>query len=158
MAARTPDPGREHAVRALEAEFDELVGHFRRLLSEQAARVSPGMLPGAYKVFTTIVRREAVTLSALAEQLMMDKGQLSRTVRDLERLGLVRRVPDPSDGRSSLLSPTEQGLERMDVVRTDRRNPLVASLDGWDTADIETLRRLLRALVSGAPPNPAPND
>ena len=59
---------------------------------------------GAYKVFTTIVRRESITASALTEHLLMDKGQLSRTVRELEQLGLIERRPDPDDGRSSLLS------------------------------------------------------
>ena len=69
------------AVRALEAEFGDLINRMRRILADTADRLSPGMLPGAYKVFTTIVRRESITLSALAEALMADKGQISRTVR-----------------------------------------------------------------------------
>ena len=77
---------RTEAVRALEAEFGELVNRFRRIITENAHRVSPGLLPGAYKVFTTIVRREPVTTSALAEILTADKGQISRTVRELEEL------------------------------------------------------------------------
>ena len=56
---------RTDAVRALESQFSELIGHFRRLISEIATRVSPGMLPGAYKVCTTIVRRDSITSSAL---------------------------------------------------------------------------------------------
>jgi len=100
---------RTEAVRALEAEFGELISRMRRVLADNAQRVSPGMLPGAYKVFTTIVRRESVTLSALADSLMADKGQISRTVRELEELGLITRTPDPADGRSSLLSPHPKG-------------------------------------------------
>ncbi len=68
---------RTDAVRALEAEFGELISRMRRVLADNAQRVSPGMLPGAYKVFTTIVRRESVTLSNLADSLMADKGQIS---------------------------------------------------------------------------------
>jgi DNA-binding MarR family transcriptional regulator len=143
---------RADAVRALEAEFGELFNQFRRLITEQAERISPGMLPGAYKVFTTIVRRESVTLSALADVLMMDKGQLSRTVRELEQLDLVHRVPDPHDGRSSLLSPTTDGLARLEAARSDRQNPLVEALDGWAIGDIRTLTRLMHALVSAEPP------
>lgn len=93
---------RTEAVRALEAEFGELINRFRRIITENANRVSPGMLPGAYKVFTTIVRREQVTLSALAEALLSDKGQISRTVRELEQLGLVQRTLTPTTaGRAS---------------------------------------------------------
>ncbi len=140
------------AVRALEAEFGELINRFRRVISENANRVSPGMLPGAYKVFTTIVRRESITLSALAESLMADKGQISRTVRELEQLGLIERTPDPEDGRSSLLSPTPEGLERLAQARAPQERTLVDALEEWPIDDIRNLSRLLHALTAGESP------
>lgn len=148
------DADAEHsaAVRALEAEFGELIARFRRLLTDAAHRVNPGMLPGAYKVFTTIVRREHTTTSVLAEVLMMDKGQLSRTVRELEGLGLVERQPDPKDGRSSILSPTEEGLKRLEAARLPQEDGLAHALQEWDVADIRELTRLMHALVSEQPP------
>jgi len=143
---------RTTAVRALELEFSELFTHVRRLIAENAERLSPGMLPGAYKVFTTIVRRERVTLSALAETLHADKGQVSRTVRELEELQLVERTPDPADGRSSLLSATADGLERLHAVRAPGTSPLLAALDAWDLDDVRELTRLLHALSTGEQP------
>lgn len=144
---------RTEAVRALEAEFGELINRFRRIILENANRVSPGMLPGAYKVFTTIVRRESITLSALADTLMSDKGQISRTVRELEQLGLVQRTPDPDDGRSSLLSPTPEGLERLAAARAPQESTLVDALEEWPVDDILNLTRLLHALTAGESPN-----
>lgn len=159
--ATTAAPGAEaaegvraDAVRALEAEFGELVTQFRRVITENAQRVSPGMLPGAYKVFTTIARRESVTQTALAEHLQVDKGQLSRTVRDLEALGLIERHPDPHDGRSSLLSPTAAGLARLEAARAPHENLLHESLADWPVDDIRNLTRLLHALSSGVRPEP----
>ncbi|GAA1681575.1 MarR family winged helix-turn-helix transcriptional regulator [Microbacterium lacus] len=143
---------RAEAVRALESEFSELITRVRRVIAENANRVSPGMLPGAYKVFTTIVRRESVTLSALADSLMADKGQISRTVRELEDLGLVSRTPDPSDGRSSLLSPTPLGLERLALARAPQEGILMESLESWPVEQIRDLTRLLHALTSGEMP------
>lgn len=143
---------RTEAVRALEAEFSELFTHVRRIVVENANRLSPGMLPGAYKVFTTIARREQVTLSALAECLHSDKGQMSRTVRELETLGLVTRTPDPTDGRSSLLSPTAEGLERLRAVRSPRESALSQALDRWAVDDIRELTRLLHSLSESALP------
>ena len=143
---------RTEAVRALEAEFGELISRVRRLLADNAQRVSPGMLPAAYKVFTTIVRREQVTLSALAETLMADKGQISRTVRELEDLGLITRTRDPEDGRSSLLSPTPEGLERLAAARAPQESLLLDTLDAWSLEDIGNLTRLLHALTSGESP------
>jgi DNA-binding MarR family transcriptional regulator len=156
--ARTPaaraSAGEAHAlaVQALESEFGELIARFRRLITEAAHRVSPGMLPGAYKVFTTIIRREHTTMSALAEMLMMDKGQLSRTVRELEQLGLVTRVPDPKDGRSSILSPTPEGLARLEAARVPQQDGLSHALAGWHVDDIHELTRLMHALLSEQTP------
>jgi len=143
---------RTDAVRALESEFGELISRMRRVLADNAQRVSPGMLPGAYKVFTTIVRRESVTLSSLAESLMADKGQISRTVRELEELGLVTRTPDPADGRSSLLSPTPTGLERLAAARAPQESVLLNTLEGWSVEQISDLTRLLHALTAGETP------
>lgn len=141
---------RAEAVRALEAEFGELITHVRRLITENANRVSPGLNPGAYKIFTTIARRGPVTLSALAECLQLDKGQLSRAVRELEKRGLVRRDPDPDDGRSALLTATDEGRERLAAARGARDSSTHAGLQDWDIADIHELTRLIRALVASA--------
>ena len=66
MAETAEDSGsRTAAVRELESEFGELITRFQRVISEIANRVSPGLLPGAYKVFTTIARRDGVTLSTV---------------------------------------------------------------------------------------------
>ncbi|GGM57557.1 MarR family winged helix-turn-helix transcriptional regulator [Microbacterium saperdae] len=143
---------RAAAVRALEAEFGELITHFRRLILENANRVSPGMLPGAYKALTTIARCEQVTASALAERMLMDKGQVSRTVRELEELTLIERSPDPSDGRSSLLRLTPLGTERLAAARAPQEGMLMSTLHDWDLTDIGNLTRLLHALASGVTP------
>ena len=68
----------------------------------------------------------------------MDKGQISRTVRELEELGLVSALPIPTDGRSSLLSATPQGLERLAAAR-DPQRALARSttLDDWSIDEIE---------------------
>ncbi len=144
---------RTAAIRALELEFGELFTHARRIISDHAERLSPGLLPGAYKTFTTIARREQITLSALAETLHSDKGQVSRSVRELEALGLIERTPDPDDGRSSLLSATATGIERLHAIRGPGRSPLLNALHAWDLEDVRTLTHLLHALAAGESPH-----
>jgi DNA-binding MarR family transcriptional regulator len=143
---------RTEAVRALEGEFSELLNRVRHIISANAARVSPGMLPGAYKVFTTIVSRERITQSELAEVLMADKGQISRMVRELETLELVERTPDPADRRSSILTPTPLGRERLAAARKPQEDSLLRALEDWDVSDIRNLSRLLHALTAGVTP------
>lgn len=149
--ADTP-AARAEAVRALEAEFGELITHFRRVIAENANRVSPGLLPGAYKIFTTIARCERVTVSALSERMLMDKGQVSRMVRELEELGLIERTADPADGRSFLLELTMLGTERLSAARLPQEGMLLRTLSDWSLTDIGNLTRLLHALGSGVTP------
>src|SRR5689334_19308220 len=150
MSAGGSSEAREEAVRGLESEFGELFVHVRHMLAENAHRLSPGLLPAAYKVFTTIVHAQSVTLSALAERLHADKGQLSRTVRELTDLGLVTRTTDPADRRSSVISPTQEGLERLRAAREPRERQLATALAEWSIDDIQDLTRLIHALSQAA--------
>ncbi|MFJ6678687.1 MarR family winged helix-turn-helix transcriptional regulator [Microbacterium sp. NPDC091382] len=156
MSTQSDREARTLAVRALEGEFSDLIALFRRRIIENANSVSPGMLPGAYKVFTTIARHEPITQSALAEMLILDKGQLSRTVRELTDLELIERTPDPTDGRSSLLTATDHGRERLAAARGPQEGALLEALSDWRVEDIENLAHLLHALVAGSRPDGGP--
>jgi DNA-binding MarR family transcriptional regulator len=60
-------------------------------------------------VLGRIATQGPVTPREVGDQLLMLPQSLSRPLGALERLGLVRRTPDPSDGRSALLEITEAG-------------------------------------------------
>ena len=84
----------------------------------------------------------ALRLSDLAAQMELDASTASRHVRALEQLGLVRRSPDPDDGRAFRVELTEQGIEQW------RKPPQAAgwscsaaAMDGWTDADIQTFER-----------------
>ncbi|MFS0866646.1 MarR family winged helix-turn-helix transcriptional regulator [Microbacterium sp. 179-B 1A2 NHS] len=149
------DEERLRAAAALEAEIGGLIGRFRRVVADNAQRLSPGLLPGSYKLFTMIVKTGPVSSSTLAELLQADKGQISRTVRELEALGLVERAPDPHDGRSALLTATADGASRLAAARRPNESLLVQALSDWSVTDIDHLSRLLRALSEARRPDAA---
>ncbi|MEN2738213.1 SMC-Scp complex subunit ScpB [Microbacterium sp. X-17] len=140
------------AVRVLEIEMSGLVARFRQAMRDSAECLSPGLHPGAYKTFATIALRGPITSSALAELLFLDKSLLSRTVRTLEELDLIERTPDPTDGRSSLLSVTASGRERLEALRATHRSPLLDRLAQWPLEDVRRLAVLLHALGTGEQP------
>jgi DNA-binding MarR family transcriptional regulator len=80
---------------------------------------------------------------ALAELAHTDPSTISRQVAELVRRGLVRREPDPSDGRASLLAITDAGREACERLRKLRRDLLASALSGWDDTDLGTLAALL---------------
>ncbi len=146
------EAARLEAVRAVEGAFGMLIGEFRRMYAEMASAVSPGMLPGTYKVLSEIHRRGPVSASTLAEQLAVDKGQMSRYITELETLGLVTRTPDPADARIRLIEVAPEGAERLAAARAPYEGRLQRVLASWPVETIEQLGELLQALASGDAP------
>jgi DNA-binding MarR family transcriptional regulator len=71
---------------------------------------------------------------------------MSRQVADLEKAGLLRREPDPDDGRAIQLQATEAGLKLMKRLSDGRRGRIERMLSDWPTEDIANFGRLLGRL------------
>ena len=56
--------------------------------------------------------------SELAARLGMTKQALNYLLGELERLGYLRREPDPDDLRSKRVTLTERGVSAVHVIRT----------------------------------------
>jgi DNA-binding MarR family transcriptional regulator len=80
---------------------------------------------------------------ALAEASFADPSTISRQVAELVKRGFVRREPDPSDGRASLLAITDAGREVCERLRTMRRDLLAAAVEGWSDDELATFASLL---------------
>ena len=71
----------------------------------------------AHTHVTAYIRAEGSRLTELAAQARMTLPAMSELVDDLQRLGIVERRPDPSDGRAKLICLTEAGWEAMAMAR-----------------------------------------
>ncbi len=151
-ASASPTDARQQAVRGLEGAFGELMTELRRMYAQIAETVSPGMLPGTYKVLSMIQRAGSVTVSGIAERMTADKGQVSRAVSELEELGLVTRTADPDDGRIKLITVTDEGQRRLDRARQPYEGRLSDVLADWPIESIEQFTGLLHALARGQAP------
>jgi DNA-binding MarR family transcriptional regulator len=151
-ASAAPTDARQEAVRGLEGAFGELMTELRRMYVQFAEAVSPGMLPGTYKVLSVIQRAGSVTVSGIAEHMTADKGQVSRAVSELEELGLVARTADPDDGRIKLIAVTDEGQRRLERARLPYEGRLVEVLADWPIESIEQFTGLLHALARGQAP------
>jgi DNA-binding MarR family transcriptional regulator len=52
-------------------------------------------------------------MTELGAQAVLSRERISRVVTELERAGLVRREPNPDDGRSSFAAVTPEGRARL---------------------------------------------
>jgi DNA-binding MarR family transcriptional regulator len=65
-------------------------------------------------VFGTI-GRDGDRLTSLAERADMTKQAVGEVASELESIGYVERVPDPSDGRAKIIRLTARGREAYDI-------------------------------------------
>lgn len=120
----------------------------RRLRGEDAGARLTGPQASALAV---VVHAGAIRLSDLAALEEVGRPAISKTVAQLEAAGLLRRTPDSTDGRATLLSATLEGLQLFEDGHRRRVAPLATALAGLSTSDQHVLARaaeLLDALAS----------
>ena len=91
------------------------VNHLARLMA-QALRteISPlGVVPGQFAQLLALYEEDGLSQTELCERVRVEQPTMANTLRRMERDGLVRRLPDPGDGRRAIVILTERarGLE-----------------------------------------------
>jgi DNA-binding MarR family transcriptional regulator len=125
--ADVPTPGHEAIapVPSVEAPAEELVvllvrtvkALIDRLGAEDADQQHSPMTPVHGLAARYLLGRHDVTTVELARYLGITKQSASEVVGALERNGIVRRAPHPSDGRARVLLLTEEGRTKLDDGR-----------------------------------------
>ncbi len=133
--------GRDQALREVEHEIVRLVRRIRRGLSERAASVDPGLTASSYPLLVALVDLGPHRAADLVDVFALDKGAVSRAVHQLLELGLIERVPDPQDGRASILSATRKAVERIAATKESRHHEIDARLADWEDQAIVDLGR-----------------
>lgn len=105
-----------------------------------------GLGQGHLNALATIFRSGPIRPGDLAQREFVSAPTMTRTLRDLERLGLVRRQPDARDGRSILVSVTEEGEHEVLRARSARAELLAELLAHLQPDQVATLRDALPAL------------
>lgn len=93
-------------------------------------------------VLLTFSRRGSLPLSKIGERLMVHPTSVTNTIDRLERSGMVRREPNPRDGRGTLASITDAGRQ---VVERATQN-LTAADFGMSALDDDQRRALFEVL------------
>ena len=109
-------------------------------------------------VLLAFSRRGALPLRVIGERLMVHPTSVTNTVDRLERDGLVRRRPNPRDGRGILAEITPGGREVMTRATADLMAARfgMAGYGSLELGGIFTLLRGLRVSAGDFRPEPGP--
>jgi DNA-binding MarR family transcriptional regulator len=102
-----------------------------------------------YWLLVRLSSQAPVRLSELAGTVELDLSTVSRQMRDLVACGLVDKVPDPVDGRASLLSLSRRGWAVLESVSEARRQALAEVINAWSDEERTALTSGLRRLEEG---------
>ena len=90
-------------------------------------------------------QRGALPMSVIGSRLQVHPTSVTSAVDRLEREGLVRRVPHPTDRRTKLAELTGSGRE-LALAASARLNDSVFADPGLPPDEVETLNAILRGL------------
>lgn len=119
-----------------------LIAHRWSALVVAAARAKYRIKPAAMRVLTVIARYQPISPGELVTRTASDSPKVARAVSLLVDDGLIRRAPDPNDGRRAVLTVTAKGAQVYSGIdgfsqRTEDR--VTASLTAAERKHLETI-------------------
>lgn len=121
----------------------------RMLLRQHDERLRPhGFSTGQIPVAAALMDGSALSQKELAQLASVTQPAMAEMLARMERDGVVRRAPDPDDGRGSLISLTESALERLPTAREALMSSERDAVAGLTPSEVATLRTLLQRVIT----------
>ena len=109
----------------------------RRMRQESGTDLSPSLTAA----LSTVERHGPLIPSELAARERIQRPTATRVLARLEEQGLIERMPDPRDGRSSLVTASKAGRDLLAELRTRKTAFLAARIDSLSAEERATLDR-----------------
>jgi len=86
------------------------INHLARLMAQALReRIAPlGVVPGQFAQLLALYEQDGLSQRELCERVRIEQPTMANTLQRMERDGLVRRLPDPTDGRRAAVMLTER--------------------------------------------------
>lgn len=110
------------------------------------ALAAHGLTIGQFGIIGHIEALEAPAIQTLADHLGMDQSALSRSLKPIEKAGLIASRTDENDGRRRVLVLTREGRQRFNQVSEAWRAAQERMQDTFGANQTRDLRSRLSAL------------
>jgi DNA-binding MarR family transcriptional regulator len=120
-------------METLSPEVSRTAGELRALLGRLTRRLRQTSVVGEMtlsqaSVLSLLEREGPATPGILATKERISPQSMGTILVSLEALGLVSRIPDPTDGRRLVISLTEAGLQVIHGARRQKEERLAQAL------------------------------
>lgn len=107
--------------------------------------VQHGLSAASFDVLATLLRSgppHTLSPNQLLATMMVTSGTMTNRIDQLEKEGLVARVPNPQDKRSVHVKLTEAGIQKIDAAVSDHvvvQKQLVEGLSELEQSELNTI-------------------
>ena len=125
------------------------VNYFARLLANTLRnRIELlGVVPGQFAQLLTLYEEEGLTQRELCERVGIEQPTMANTLQRMERDGLIKRVPDPTDGRRARVMLTSQARRKeADLIEAAHDANALATA-GLDQSEISAFMHTLAKMI-----------
>lgn len=113
-----------------------------------------GLSAASFDVLATLLRSgppHSLSPNQLLATMMVTSGTMTNRIDQLEKDGLVARVPNPDDKRSIHVQLTARGIQRIDAALGDHVKLQAQLVQGLDLDDQATLNAILDKALQSMP-------
>jgi DNA-binding MarR family transcriptional regulator len=127
----------------------ESLGYLINLVARQMAQalhreISPyGVVPGQFAQLLSLYAEEGLTQSEMCDRVQIEQPTMANTLKRMERDGLIRRAPDPSDSRRVRIFLTEHAQSLKPAMLAGARRVNAQALGGLSPEETDGFLRTL---------------
>lgn len=117
---------------------------FERFASRDIRRL--GLTTGQFDIIATLGNTRGMTPKALCEQTLITKGTMTGVIDRLVSKGLLQRQRSPIDGRSQLISLTQDGQQLFEKIFPQHQQTLEQAFNRLDKKQHQEIDNALLTL------------
>ena len=106
-----------------------------------------GLATAQLPVLSMLTNGVSLSQTELARRAGVEQPSMAQLLLRMERDGLIRRHPDPSDRRTSLITLTEEAERRLPAGRAILRQANTEMTHGFSADEVQTLLELLARVL-----------
>ncbi len=134
---------------ARDASLGYQINHLGRLLAHALhRRIAPlGVVPGQFAQMLALFEQDGLTQRELCELVRIEQPTMANTLQRMERDNLIRRKPDPADGRRTRVVLTARARDLEDHLVTAARDVNAIATSGLSDREVSALMSALSQII-----------
>lgn len=137
-----------HSDDSLSNIVHRLVHAYKSCLRAEVSQRELGLPITHIRALKGICRNPESTAFSIAQRMQRDKAQITRVLKELLNEGLIEKCPNPADGRSQLLFPTEKGRVVMAQLQEAEQKTVDRMTQGLSPRELQLFTELSGRMVA----------